>query len=81
MESQTPDLFDEAPNRLRRRPDKEWRIAYCASFLVMERLGIWQALTGDRHFEPAGFFAILRQACCTRQVVLTATCLPEYIHL
>jgi predicted nucleic acid-binding protein len=60
IELQTPELFEQALDRLRQRLDKEWSITDCASFLVMERLGIWQALTGDHHFEQAGFFVILR---------------------
>ena len=59
IEPQTPELFADAFERLRQRLDKEWSITDCASFLVMERLGIWQALTGDHHFEQAGFVAML----------------------
>ncbi|MYC31595.1 MAG: type II toxin-antitoxin system VapC family toxin [Chloroflexi bacterium] len=60
VEPQTPELFDEAFNYLRERLDKEWSITDCASFLIMERLGIWRALTGDHHFEQAGFVVMLR---------------------
>ena len=60
IEPQTPELFEEAFDRFRQRLDKEWSITDCASFLMMERLGIWQALTGDHHFTQAGFFAMLR---------------------
>ena len=60
VEPQTPELFEDALDYLRHRLDKEWSITDCASFLVMERLGLWQALTGDHHFEQAGFFAMLR---------------------
>ena len=60
VEPQTPAQFEESFGRFRQRLDKEWSITDCASFLVMERLRIRQALTGDRHFTQAGFFAMLR---------------------
>ena len=59
VEPQTPELFEEAFSYLRERLDKEWSVTDCASFLVMERLGIWRALTGDHHFEQAGFVVML----------------------
>ncbi len=37
------------------RADKEWSLTDCISFVVMEDEGISEALTGDRHFEQAGF--------------------------
>jgi predicted nucleic acid-binding protein len=42
------------------RPDKEWPLTDCISFVVMEREGIREAITGDHHFEQAGFTALLR---------------------
>ena len=42
------------------RPDKEWSITDCMSFVVMAREGITEALTGDHHFEQAGFVALLK---------------------
>lgn len=42
------------------RPDKEWSLTDCLSFVVMRDRGITGALTGDRHFEQAGFVALLR---------------------
>jgi predicted nucleic acid-binding protein len=32
----------------------------CISFVVMEDEGISEALTGDKHFEQAGFKALLK---------------------
>jgi predicted nucleic acid-binding protein len=41
------------------RPDKDWSLTDCISFVVMKRMGIIEAPTGDRHFEQAGFRALL----------------------
>jgi predicted nucleic acid-binding protein len=42
------------------RPDKEWSLTDGISFAVMQREGLTEALTGDRHFDQAGFRALLR---------------------
>lgn len=42
----------------RDRPDKHWSLTDCVSFVVMEEEGLREALTGDRHFEQAGFVAL-----------------------
>jgi uncharacterized protein len=44
------DLFEQ-------RPDKEWSLTDCISFIVMKREGLTDALAGDHHFEQAGFVA------------------------
>ena len=41
------------------RPDKEWSLTDCISFVVMADEGLTEALTGDRHFEQAGYTALL----------------------
>jgi predicted nucleic acid-binding protein len=41
------------------RPDKEWSLTDCISFVVMKDRGLTEALTGDHHFEQAGFVALL----------------------
>ena len=58
---QTSEQFTDALAMLRTSAnDKEWSITDCASFLIMYRYGIQEALTGDRHFEQAGFAVMLR---------------------
>jgi predicted nucleic acid-binding protein len=42
------------------RPDKEWSLTDCISFVVMREQDLTDALTGDRHFEQAGFVALLK---------------------
>jgi uncharacterized protein len=56
----TSDLFDAGLTLYRSRADKSWSLTDCISFVVMKREGITEALTGDHHFEQAGFKALLR---------------------
>lgn len=42
------------------RNDKRWSLTDCISFVVMTDVGATDALTSDRHFEQAGFRALLR---------------------
>ena len=42
-----------------KRPDKEWSLTDCISFVVMETHGVTEALSSDGHFEQAGFRALL----------------------
>ena len=51
----------EAWQLLRSRTDKEWSLVVCASFVLMGRRGILEALTTDHHFEQAGFVRLLKQ--------------------
>lgn len=41
------------------RPDQNWSLTDCVSFVVMADEGLTEALTGDSHFEQAGFKALL----------------------
>ena len=43
-----------------RRPDKAWSLTDCISFVVMQERSLTDALTGDHHFEQAGFVALLK---------------------
>lgn len=55
-----PALFDRGLDLHARRPDKSWSLTDCISFVVMADRGPTNALTGDHHFEQAGFRAIFR---------------------
>lgn len=55
-----PDLLERAVALYRDRPDKDWSLTDCTSFVIMTDSGIDDALTGDRHFEQAGFHALLK---------------------
>jgi uncharacterized protein len=52
-------LFSRGLELFAARPDKDWSLTDCISFVVMHDRGISDALTGDRHFEQAGFRALL----------------------
>jgi len=56
----TLEFFDRGLDLYRDRPDKDWSLTDCISFVVMQQRGMTEALTGDRHFEQAGFTALLR---------------------
>jgi predicted nucleic acid-binding protein len=53
------ELFDAGFDLYRARPDKEWSLVDCTSFIVMESRNITDAFTEDRHFEQAGFVKLL----------------------
>jgi predicted nucleic acid-binding protein len=53
-------LFRDGVNFYSQRSDKDWSLTDCISFVVMQKEGILHALTGDRHFEQAGFIALLK---------------------
>lgn len=41
------------------RPDKEWGLTDCTSFVIMQERGLVDALTTDEHFRQAGFRPLL----------------------
>jgi uncharacterized protein len=49
-----PELIDSAVRLYRTRPDKDWSLTDCLSFVVMARRHLTEALTTDGHFEQAG---------------------------
>ena len=53
------DLFDRGLKLFGDRPDKEWGLVDCTSFVVMTERQINAAFTEDRHFEQAGFVKLL----------------------
>jgi uncharacterized protein len=55
----TESLLQEALTLYRSRPDKDWGLTDCTSFVLMKQLGLTEALTADVHFRQAGFTALL----------------------
>jgi predicted nucleic acid-binding protein len=52
-------VFDQAVHLYCTRPDKEWGLTDCSSFVVMQERGITEVLTTDHHFAQAGFQLLL----------------------
>jgi predicted nucleic acid-binding protein len=48
-------LFRKAWNYFQQHRDKNYSLTDCASFVVMQELGVRSALTFDQHFLQAGF--------------------------
>lgn len=53
------DLHRAGMSLLEARPDKSYSLCDAVSFVVMRRLGLTDALTGDKHFEQEGFVRLL----------------------
>jgi predicted nucleic acid-binding protein len=58
--AQTSEQFRQAAAFYAQMDDKSWSLTDCASFLIMHEHDIREALTYDKHFEQAGFKALLR---------------------
>ena len=54
-------LFRQAFDLYSSRPDKDWSLTDCMSFVVMKNERLDRALTTDVHFAQAGFQALLRE--------------------
>ena len=52
-------LFGSALRLYSQRPDKEWGLTDCISFVVMQERHSSQVLTTDHHFAQAGFHNVL----------------------
>ena len=57
---QTSELFISALELYNQRLDQGWSHTDCASLKIMEIQNIIEALAYDKHFEQAGFIALLR---------------------
>lgn len=55
----TPDLYARGWKLYGNRLDKDWGIIDCISFVIMQERKLTDALTGDHHFEQAGFNVLL----------------------
>jgi len=57
---QTDSIFQQALTLYKQRPDQAWSHTDCSSFCIMQQQNILEALAYDKHFEQAGFIALLR---------------------
>jgi predicted nucleic acid-binding protein len=53
------ELLADGLELYKQRPDKDWSLTDCTSFVVMIRERITEAFTSDHHFEQAGFVKLL----------------------
>ena len=53
-------IFQRGVRLFEQRQDKSWSLTDCLSFVCMREEGLTEALTGDKHFEQAGFVALLK---------------------
>lgn len=56
------EIFRRGVDLYRDRPDKEWSLTDCLSFVVMQDVQATDALTRDHHFEQAGFLALMKDS-------------------
>ena len=59
MEWIGPTRFEAAKGFFRRHADHGYSFTDCTSFIVMQELGLRDAITSDRHFNEAGFRGLL----------------------
>jgi predicted nucleic acid-binding protein len=53
-------LFDRGRQLFRSRPDKDWSLTDCISFVTMQDQGLRDAMTYDHHFDQAGFHPLMK---------------------
>jgi len=56
------ELLKRSLDFYKSRQDKDWGLTDCISFVVMQEEGLTEALTGDEHFEQAGFRILFPQS-------------------
>jgi len=56
----TREGLDRALDLYHQHADKGWTLTDCVSFVIMRERNVTGALTGDKHFEQAGFAALLK---------------------
>jgi predicted nucleic acid-binding protein len=71
VEPQTRVLFREALKLYGERPDKDWSLTDCASFVIMARRGINEALTSDAHYR------MVTRHCCVPSQHRFTSALPS----
>jgi len=54
-------IFAGGLDLYRERPDKDWSLTDCISFVIMRQQQITDALTADLHFVQAGFRALMQE--------------------
>ena len=52
-------LHEEGLTLYSKRPDKDWSLTDCISFLIMEQNNLTDAAATDHHFEQAGFVRLI----------------------
>jgi uncharacterized protein len=60
IEPSSTTLFDNGLQYFTERLVKQCSLTVCISFVVMEKESRREALTGDHHFEQAGFVTLLK---------------------
>jgi predicted nucleic acid-binding protein len=58
--SASGDLMRRGVELYDSRPDKEWSLTDCLSFIVMRDQRLTEALSADHHFEQAGFTLLMK---------------------
>jgi predicted nucleic acid-binding protein len=53
-------LMDRGIALYDQRPDKDWSLTDCISFVIMHDHGLREALTGDHHYAQAGFNTLMQ---------------------
>ncbi len=55
------EQFERGVRLYDQRPDKQWSLVDCISFVIMKQRRISDALSADHHFEQAGFTILLKK--------------------